>query len=255
MYFWGNAFVTAPYSAMRILSVILLLVLLLSSCDEPLPPQAEMDVFPSVGDSTILFELNASESSDERTYAVALQYRWDFDNDLVWETKYSYEPIYVRHFPVPGTYHIRVEVINPDGLTSVANDSIIVFGRNQDVSILTDPRDGQSYTIVKLLDRWWMSESLRYGTIIDPLNQVMSDNKMVERIDTDPIDKMLYCNMGIASYWSSDHRLSESDIFQASHQNFYQEGSIVFAFVDRSYLEGYEKKQLLNSVRCIKNQD
>jgi uncharacterized protein (TIGR02145 family) len=76
-----------------------------------------------------------------------------------------------------------------------------------------------------------------------------------ERVDFDPIDKMLYCNIGIASYWSSDHRLSETDIFQASLLNYYQDLSIVFAYVDRSYLEGNNKKQLLNTVRCIKDQD
>ena len=168
----------------KIFWVAILSFLLVSCGDNGIPPNARLATFPSMGDSTILFELNASESSDERFYHVSLIYRWDFNVDRVWDTEFSDEPILLRYFPVPGTYQISVEVMNPDGQSSIASDTIVVNGRNQYVSKLTDPRDGQTYGIVKLNGRWWMAESLQYGIVVDPLNQGFRNNNVVERLVT-----------------------------------------------------------------------
>jgi uncharacterized protein (TIGR02145 family) len=324
------AYFKAPFFFVKHSLLTLLVVVLLLSCSKSVPPQAVLSVFPSVGDSTLVFELNASESTDERAYEVALLYRWDFNSDQTWDTEFSDESVSVKQFLFPGTYYIMVEVMNPMGLTSMAKDSIKVFGRNQDVSQLADTRDGQCYTIVKLENRWWMAESLRYGTIIDPKNQVMSDNNKVERmviedsgspgsyslyswyeaidynmeenqgicpdgwhiptkseweslyanfpikyithflgetgfsglnlqlgrqVDLDLLHNLFDCNPAFASYWSSDHRHIESDTFEAGHLSFRQDLAIGFSFVDQSVLTAIHENVMLNTVRCIKNDE
>jgi hypothetical protein len=167
---------------MKALSIAFFSLLLISCSEQPIPPEATLEIFPSIGDSTTLVELNANNSIDGKFNYLALVYRWDFDGDLAWDTEFSADPIMVRHFPMPGTYHINVEVMNPDGLRAIAGDSVIIFGRNPDVSILTDPRDNQLYPIVKIRDRWWMAESLRYGVEIDPWTQGMKNNQLPERV-------------------------------------------------------------------------
>ena len=68
--------------AAAIITGIPLMILALISCDKGnLPPVAKMTTFPAFGDTSILFEFNAGESDDDRNYAVALQYRWDFETD------------------------------------------------------------------------------------------------------------------------------------------------------------------------------
>jgi len=166
---------------MKLFSSAILLLILISCNEESYPPYAQIESFPLIGDSTTLFEFNSDGSYDKKGNGLALQYRWDFNGDLIWDTDYSYETKYVKRFPIPGTYYISVEVINNNGLTAVAGDSIIVFGMNKDTSTLIDPRDGKSYQIVKINEMWWMAESLQYGVVIDPLVVEMTNNQIDER--------------------------------------------------------------------------
>ena len=300
----------------------------ISGCNKDTePPHAVLTVFPSIGDSTILFELNASASTDEKNYQISLKYRWDLNDDQVWDTEFSYNPVLVRRFPIPSQYLIYVEVLNQEGLTSIAKDTIIVYGRNQMVSELIDIRDGQKYQIAQLGGRWWMAECLRYGTKIDPWSVGFQDNNEPERIVTedcishkiysvyswyealnynlkdnhgicpdgwhipsikewrslfsdypfefasrylgdgglsginlmdglrtviDPVDQMFYCDQKIKSYWASDNYTDESKMFFASLFDF-SNSEILTAFADQLQLQRKDQKQLLSTVRCIKN--
>ncbi len=165
--------------------VFMIVALLLISCKKQSLPFAKLNTYPPNGDTTVLFELDASQSFDASTYQIALKFRWDFDDDRIWDTGFSNESIMVKQFPVPGTYHIAVEVMNLDGCSSVDTDSIVVFSLRSETSSLTDTRDGQTYSTVNFGGRWWMSECLRYGTEIDPLNQKMNNNGVPERIVLD----------------------------------------------------------------------
>ena len=71
------AYFKAPFFFVKHSLLTLLVVVLLLSCSKSVPPQAVLSVFPSVGDSTLVFELNASESTDERAYEVALLFTQD----------------------------------------------------------------------------------------------------------------------------------------------------------------------------------
>lgn len=167
------------------LNQLLLLVLIFfisTSCSKPSLPSAILSSYPSSGDTTVFFEFDAGQSFDSKTYPIALRFRWDFDGDREWDTEYSTEPIILKQFPATGTYPVSVEVMNLQGYTAVATDTIIVFRLRFDSSSLIDPRDGQTYSTVNIGGRWWMADCLRYGTEIDPLQKQMSDNGVPERI-------------------------------------------------------------------------
>jgi uncharacterized protein (TIGR02145 family) len=150
------------------------------SCDKGnQPPVAVLKVLPSIGDTTLVFEFDAGGSGDDRNYALALQYRWDFDGNGTWDTEYSKYSAIAHPVKQPGYYSVAVEVKDLDGLCAVARDSIIVFGENHDIDTITDSRDGTQYRIVKVNGQWWMGENLKYGTII-PTDREQTDNDTVE---------------------------------------------------------------------------
>jgi uncharacterized protein (TIGR02145 family) len=166
--------------------LIVLLYLANTGCTEPsIPPLARLSLFPSSGDTTILFELNGSESFDKKFNNITLEYRWDYDGHPGWDSNFGKDPVLVQYFSEPGVYPVVMEVRNPDGYTSLAMDSITVYGRNRDISTLTDPRDGQTYRIVKLNGNWWMAESLRFGSVVNPWEGGMTDNHVPERVLVD----------------------------------------------------------------------
>jgi uncharacterized protein (TIGR02145 family) len=150
------------------------------SCDKGnQPPVAKLIAFPSIGDTTILFEFNAGESEDDRNFKIALKYRWDFEGDGIWDTEYSRNSAIAYQYKLPGNYTVAVEVKDLDGFSSIARDHVEVFGMNQDIDTLVDSRDGNKYRIVKIGGQWWMAENLRYGTVI-PTDREQSDNETVE---------------------------------------------------------------------------
>lgn len=164
---------------MRFVLTLIPFLFLLSCRDDRLPPLAACQSYPTFGDTTVLFEFDASNSVDGNNLTVALSYRWDYDGDLIWDTDYRKENSVSHYFINPGTYRVSVEVSDFFGLADTASVSISVFGRNKDIGTMTDPRDGQTYRTVKIQDSWWMAENLRYGTTIDHTVE-QTDNGTVE---------------------------------------------------------------------------
>lgn len=161
-----------------LLKVLVFLVFL--SCDTGnSPPTAVLDVFPSIGDTTLVFEFRSEETTDDRNFALAMQFRWDFNGDGIWDTEYSKFNAIAYQFNEPGSYYAAVEVKDLDGLTIIARDSVVVFGENMDIDTLCDSRDGNRYKIVKVEGLWWMAENLRFGKVI-PSDREQTDNDTVE---------------------------------------------------------------------------
>jgi hypothetical protein len=166
---------------MRNLLLFIILLVVLFSCEKGnLAPVATLEVFPAIGDTSIIFEFSARKSIDDRNYPIGLKYRWDFDGDGSWDTGYESNNTFSHRFKQPGVYDATVEVIDLDGLTSTGIASTEVFGENLEVETLQDPRDGKSYRIVRIREQWWMAENLRFGAQI-PTSQEQKDNDTVEQ--------------------------------------------------------------------------
>lgn len=87
-----------------------------SSCAPALPattpPRAE---FTATWAAANEYVLDASASADDDTPESRLLYRWDFDGNGTWDTRYSPEPIVVRTFAGSATQQVRVQVMDSCG--------------------------------------------------------------------------------------------------------------------------------------------
>lgn len=163
-----------------LLAAILILLVLCWGCEKLLnsPPEASFLSSPGYGDLQTIFIFDASESSDDETESWRLKVRWDADDDGEWDSDYSIEKKFAYQFHSEGAHVIRLEVMDSYGGTTQATDTIMVAPVIKD-SVMTDLRDNQSYKIVRLYGRWWMSENLRYGTRVDP-GTICRDNGITE---------------------------------------------------------------------------
>ncbi|MCX6226051.1 MAG: PKD domain-containing protein [Bacteroidia bacterium] len=93
-----------------------------------------------VGYNGRIITFDASPSTDPDGDMFALQARWDFDADGRWDSDYSLEKRINWAFTGSGYHRVILEVMDQDGLTSQALDSIksgpllhprlLRFGRN-----------------------------------------------------------------------------------------------------------------------------
>lgn len=90
------------------------------------PPLAAIEVSPSMGDVTMLFSFDASDSWDAEDDSSSLEVRWDFDGDGEWDTDWSTEKAATHQYTAPGTYTVKVEVRDTDGLTDNATVTVEV---------------------------------------------------------------------------------------------------------------------------------
>jgi hypothetical protein len=88
------------------------------------PPRARLEVDTYSNDVDEAFNFDASRSSDPDHDS--LSFRWDFNNDGVYDTDYSSSSTISHSFTAMGDYTITVEVSDPGGLTDTASVSISV---------------------------------------------------------------------------------------------------------------------------------
>lgn len=81
------------------------------------PPVASFEVTPLDGDTSTVFEFNASSSWDYETSAGDLMFRWDWDGDGTWDTGWSTESTVTHQFATPGNYSARLEARDANGTT------------------------------------------------------------------------------------------------------------------------------------------
>ncbi|MCX6227243.1 MAG: hypothetical protein NTV01_21270 [Bacteroidia bacterium] len=142
------------------------------------PPNAILNVFPYAGDTTTIFTLDASKSSDNEDIREKLTVRWDWNNDGIWDTGFQSELKTLYRFSTKGMNCIRMELLDSGGLLAILIDSVRVFPIPVSGS-MTDPRDGQLYRTVFLEGNWWMAESMRYGSVV-PSDSAQNNNGTVE---------------------------------------------------------------------------
>ena len=89
------------------------------------PPTAAFSVTPSSGDTTTLFAFDASSSTDPED-GTPSEYRWDWQDDGTFDIPWS-SSTQARHtFSAAGTYTVRLEVRDSEGLTDDATRTVLV---------------------------------------------------------------------------------------------------------------------------------
>jgi 6-phosphogluconolactonase (cycloisomerase 2 family) len=87
-------------------------------------PLVDFDVQSGDRHDTFLFD--ASGTTDREQGTTGLMYRWDWDNNDVWDTDFSTEPVIYYQFQSPGEYIVRLMVQDQDELWSTARDTVLV---------------------------------------------------------------------------------------------------------------------------------
>lgn len=90
------------------------------------PPRASFAVAPTTANASTLFSVDASASTDLEDPPRALEVRWDWEGDGVWDTNWSLEKVAHHRYDEPGTYHLGLEVRDSGGATNATRMIVVV---------------------------------------------------------------------------------------------------------------------------------
>jgi parallel beta-helix repeat protein len=102
-------------------------------------PTASFNFTPSSGNISIVFYFDASGCSDDKDTALGLQVRWDWEDDGIWDTFWSNTKTAFNQFPSPGTYTVRLEVMDSCGLTDNTTKQVNVVNEKPVASFIINP--------------------------------------------------------------------------------------------------------------------
>jgi len=175
-----------------ILGIILILIntnFIFNSCkksedNNDIPPNtnptAVFTINPDSGNTTTVFNFDASASIDKESVTSELQVRWDWEDDGTWDTDYSTNKLTTHIFTAEGNYTTKLEVIDPEGLTDSTTKNLIVNNGPYCPEFFTDPRDGQTYSAIQIGDQCWMAENINIGNKINGTTQ-QTNNSIIEK--------------------------------------------------------------------------
>jgi len=163
------------------------------------PPIALFTVTPDSGTTETTFQFDASGCSDNADPLSALQVRWDWENDGIWDTDYSTIKTATHQYSTLGNKTIKLEVMNTDVLTTTTNQILIIFNIIEWDS-MTD-QDGNVYKTVKIGNQWWMAENLKVTHYRngDPITNVTDDT--------------VWANLSEGAYCAYENNESYADTF------------------------------------------
>jgi uncharacterized protein (TIGR02145 family) len=146
------------------------------------PPTALFTVSTSSGTTSTNFAFDASGSTDNEDPTSDLQVRWDFDGNGSWDTNWDYDKTVNHQYGSEGTYAVKMEVKDTEGLTDYVTHNITVNngGGNGCEGVTYVNYEGQTYHTVEIGNQCWFKENLNVGTRIDG-SQSMSNNGAIEK--------------------------------------------------------------------------
>jgi len=89
-------------------------------------PSASFEISPTSGDVNTVFAFDASSSTDAQDPTSALEVRWDFNDDGIWDVDWTTEKSANWQYSEPGTYTVRLEVRDTQGLTNTTTMQVEV---------------------------------------------------------------------------------------------------------------------------------
>ncbi len=81
------------------------------------PPMAALSVTPTAGSTATTFQFSGIGSWDPEEGTAGLEYRWDYENDSLWDTVWSTVGTSPRTYATPGTKTCKMEVRDRQGLS------------------------------------------------------------------------------------------------------------------------------------------
>lgn len=90
------------------------------------PPHPSFSVFPKYGNIITDFYFDASLSYDDEDSLSNLKYRWDWEADDIWDTKYLSKPIITHRFADDGLFNVTLEVTDKKGFSSFVHNEVLV---------------------------------------------------------------------------------------------------------------------------------
>jgi formylglycine-generating enzyme required for sulfatase activity len=116
------------------------------------PPTASFWVVPSSGTTNTAFVVDASRSHDAEDSASALQVRWDWESDGIWDTTFRGTKTESHHFETPGTKAIKLEVKDRGALLGSTTDTVTVTAAPTPptAAFTVAPDSGTTHTIFQV---------------------------------------------------------------------------------------------------------
>ena len=87
-------------------------------------PKPRVTAEPETGHFLTNFLLNATETIDDEDSLETLKFRWDFENDGLWDTPYLNEALIYHAYNERGTFTVKLEVKDPSNRTAFTSLSL-----------------------------------------------------------------------------------------------------------------------------------
>ena len=102
-------------------------------------PRASFSISPSSGYSGTVFTVDASSSRDDQTPTSALEVRWDWENDGIYDTDFSTNKTASHQYNSIGKWNIKLQVKDSDANTDSTIRSVSVNARAPQAFDLISP--------------------------------------------------------------------------------------------------------------------